>query len=319
MKFKIVCLLCITLLAWSSEKKMLSPSFDCTKVKKESVAASICADESLSALDNKITKIYKSFHPLTPELKEAQNKWINKRNQCKTKKCIEESYTKRIKTLQDSLLIQKSFPQSMLDIIKSLHKRKQTKADNESPKCMRFFNDLFLFQNIHVVKPILDHVDYNNTKLKKALGSCWDMRMDYVYSPRYMVKNFSIWYSDIDGDGKKNLIFGQHEDGQTHMYVLDKKLCAMSISQPDFNASNIHDRKVIYESTWSGDGSINNWRNTNALIEYKGKSYGIIVRVSRTPITNPITRRHNELFIFKQALVNTTYANCQYREKSRKE
>jgi len=302
MKYKIVWLLCISIYVWGVEEH--STSFSCKNVQKDSVEAFICGDNNLSKLDNQLNKIYHAFYLLTPELKETQKLWINKRNQCKTKKCIEESYTKRIKTLQDSLLIQKSFPQSMLDIIKSLHKRKQTKADNESPKCMRFFNDLFLFQNIHVVKPILDHVDYNNTKLKKALGSCWDMRMDYISYPSERADNFSLWNSDVNGDKQKEIILGKHKGSHTKIYIVDKALCQYLVSRTSFNLAN----DIKYVSTVDAHA----FGKEQIILEYKERGYEFDVYWYRTPITESI--RKNELIMDKGVIGNVRGDGCEYHE-----
>jgi len=85
------------------------PSFDCSKVEKDSIEELICKDDELSALDQKMAKVYataakKAANEHPPVLKAEQRGWIKGRNDCwksaNKGKCIEESYRRRIAELQ---------------------------------------------------------------------------------------------------------------------------------------------------------------------------------------------------------------------------
>jgi uncharacterized protein len=85
------------------------PSFDCRKVRQDSVEARVCADPALSALDRMLAGVYaaasakaRNEHP--PVLKAEQRGWIKGRNDCwkagDERNCIEQAYRTRIVELQ---------------------------------------------------------------------------------------------------------------------------------------------------------------------------------------------------------------------------
>ena len=85
------------------------PSFDCSKVRPDSIAALVCADAQLSALDRKLTAVYAAAakqaayeHP--PMLRAEQRGWVKGRDDCGKSEdkaaCVRESYTLRIAGLQ---------------------------------------------------------------------------------------------------------------------------------------------------------------------------------------------------------------------------
>ena len=85
------------------------PSFDCSKAQKGSIEELICKDEGLSMLDRKMATVYaeaakKAINEHPPVLKAEQRGWIKGRNDCwksqDKRKCIEESYRRRIAELQ---------------------------------------------------------------------------------------------------------------------------------------------------------------------------------------------------------------------------
>ena len=252
------------------------PSFSCENVKKGSTEYHICSDTNLSTLDKKLNTLYHDFYLLTPELKQTQKEWLKKRDRCKKNTCIQKAYEERIDTLQQALQTQKQFPKAMLDIfkIRDIAKKSEFLAidkngtrDKNPPGCKAFYNDLFLFKGVKVVKPTLYKVDYNNTKLKEALGICWDMKMEYNVYPRskpYLREKFSTWYSDVDGDGSKNFLFGQNylESSRAEVYLLDQALCKKAIAKPKFSA---YDQEYLSKSYMQG--------HENIVLEYKGKGY----------------------------------------------
>ena len=272
--------ICLATTLYANTTVTLFTSFECKKVTVGSVEERICKDVNLSALDEELNQLYESFYLLTSELKQSQAQWLQTRNICKTNVCLKHAYQERIQTLQTAYAVQEEFPKEMLDIFKEKEKFKDDEIDIISngtddagfPKanhvCESFYHDLFLFKDVHVVKPILDKVDYNNTQLKEMLGVCHKMYMNYKQFPRsvpYLNTKFYAWYSDVDGDGVKEFLFGQGSphDTQADVYLLDEALCKEAIAEPMFDEYS--DQKYIAHSVMYGHG--------NAIVEYRGKGY----------------------------------------------
>ena len=85
------------------------PSFDCSKVAKDSIEAHICQSSELSALDRQLASVYaaakkKAVNQHPPQLKAEQRGWIKGRNDCwkasEQNQCIKDSYQQRIAELQ---------------------------------------------------------------------------------------------------------------------------------------------------------------------------------------------------------------------------
>ncbi|MBX3610877.1 MAG: MliC family protein [Hydrogenophaga sp.] len=85
------------------------PSFDCKAVPPASVAAQVCADASLAALDRRLAWVYQAAlkrarneHP--PVLKAAQRGWVKGRDDCwkaaEPGACVRDAYVQRIAELQ---------------------------------------------------------------------------------------------------------------------------------------------------------------------------------------------------------------------------
>ncbi len=84
------------------------PSFDCSKVKKDSSEGLICSSDELMDLDNELAAVYKQALPKATKddmLKAHQRGWIKGRNDCwkadDEKKCMADEYTLRIKELKE--------------------------------------------------------------------------------------------------------------------------------------------------------------------------------------------------------------------------
>ena len=84
------------------------PSFDCSKVEKESCEAIICASDKLMGLDRELSHVYKQALVKAPKedmLKAYQRGWIKGRNECWKVKDAEiymaELYQQRIKELKE--------------------------------------------------------------------------------------------------------------------------------------------------------------------------------------------------------------------------
>jgi len=88
------------------------PSFDCTKVKKESCEARICHSDELMDLDRQLSTVYKQALTKASKidiLKAMQRGWIKGRNECWKEKdanqCMTDLYRIRIQELKNQLRI----------------------------------------------------------------------------------------------------------------------------------------------------------------------------------------------------------------------
>ena len=94
-------LLCSLSFVYADDVQFYNPSFDCGKVKKDSVEYMICTNEILSLQDNILTNAYNSLTKLTKlnikKIKDEQKNWLINRKQCKDYKCLKVSYENRIK------------------------------------------------------------------------------------------------------------------------------------------------------------------------------------------------------------------------------
>lgn len=86
-----------------------SPSFDCRRARAGTVAAVVCADEMLAALDRRLAEVYaaaqaKAAAQRPPRLKAEQRDWIRRRDDCRKvddrRGCAATAYRLRIAELQ---------------------------------------------------------------------------------------------------------------------------------------------------------------------------------------------------------------------------
>ncbi len=105
MKIKHI-VLAVSLLTVSSYANQ--PSFDCSKVKKDSSEGIICSSDTLMDLDKEIAAVYKRALAKSSKddmLKAGQRGWIKGRNDCwkakDEKKCMIDQYTLRIQELKE--------------------------------------------------------------------------------------------------------------------------------------------------------------------------------------------------------------------------
>jgi len=105
MKFIQVCVLGTVL---SASVYASHPSFDCAKVKNDSAEATICASDTLMALDNEMAALYKEARKVAQKddmLKAIQRGWIKGRNECWKEtdqvQCMIDAYNVRIDELKE--------------------------------------------------------------------------------------------------------------------------------------------------------------------------------------------------------------------------
>lgn len=94
---------------WAPSLMAAAPAFDCTQVDAGSIAARVCQDPQLAALDRQLDAVYQAAlskaaneHP--PVLRAEQRGWIKGRDDCwkstDTVACVTDSYRQRIAELQ---------------------------------------------------------------------------------------------------------------------------------------------------------------------------------------------------------------------------
>lgn len=88
---------------------LAAPSFDCRRVEAGSIAALVCRDEALSALDRTLAEAYRQAQPRArqerpPRLAATQRGWVKGRDDCwkatDQRACVEDAYVRRIVELQ---------------------------------------------------------------------------------------------------------------------------------------------------------------------------------------------------------------------------
>ncbi len=253
----------------ANDVKFYNPSFDCSKVKKESIEYKICTNEKLSKLDTNLSKVYNSFHFISKEIKGNQIEWIEQRNQCKDDQCIQTAYQKRIKELTVASANQNTFPKEALEFFKQ--------ADQDMEQTFLFKDDekqnqkeiyqkekFFRFQDIHYQEPIVKDVKYD--KLKELLGDCYQFKLNVFLSKRcrgakcssfYVDEEyqkgrdfyFTVWNAVVKGR-KQLFVIRRDKNNQPYViaYLLDKKQCSQVVKELDFYYPNaIYNRKIEWK------------------------------------------------------------------------
>jgi uncharacterized protein len=82
----------------ASDVKFYNPSFDCSKVKENSIEYKICTNEKLSQLDENLSDLYKKVQKKYGYyiVKFYQQDWLLERSKCKTSECLLKYYEERV-------------------------------------------------------------------------------------------------------------------------------------------------------------------------------------------------------------------------------
>ena len=248
---------CSLLLA--SELNTISPSFDCSnETKLNRVEKLICSDEALINYQKEIERQYKLVSKLVGtndagrknrNVSEIYQYLNDKRDKCKTKECLlkfYDTYDFFVGAIEWSMQeINEKFEHIETNAAYNNHvylTDEQT-IEKNTKLCNNLYNDLSSnFNNITIIKPIVQLVPYDDERLKEALGSCYEARMDLNKLPYRSIDGlgyFSLWSVDIDKDGKEEIIFVQYDKSlkgnEVIWYLLDKDACKEKLQQPNFN------------------------------------------------------------------------------------
>lgn len=111
MKKKLIPGIAFLMIASASSLYANHPSFDCSKVEKNSTEGVICSSDELMDLDRDLSAIYKKARKkakASDHLKAHQFGWLRGRNECwkdkDEKECIKFHYEYRIKELKKKYL-----------------------------------------------------------------------------------------------------------------------------------------------------------------------------------------------------------------------
>ena len=200
-------LLLVLITVIHGEDRFYDTSYDCTKTTEGSVERRVCTNDGLAKLDKELSDIYSSFYYVTKEIKNDQRAWMKQKNRCKDTVCIQKAYETRITDLNASLNNEKTFPQSFLNVIKfaqtqmeyfidlelsralgdeSISEKGKAEIRDGIQKDVRFKEDFFRFKNIYFKAPLIAEVkNYNDTRLKKVLGSCYDYHFEQSIIENY--------------------------------------------------------------------------------------------------------------------------------------
>ncbi|MBZ7995662.1 lysozyme inhibitor LprI family protein, partial [Campylobacter canadensis] len=123
-------------------------------------------------------------------------------NECKDdNNCIISSYKARIKELSLSLENSKSFPDGLIEYIKTIqenptkcNKDKCTTIDYENISTNNFWQDFFRYKDLKFKPKIVDDKDYSSQEVKDTLKYCWDLglnrRVLKSIEPNYVIYYF---------------------------------------------------------------------------------------------------------------------------------
>lgn len=271
-----------------------NPSFDCENIKAASIEYRICTNEELSTHDSELSAIYHDFYFLSKEIKSDQRAWLKIRNSCKDDNCINDAYLDRTEKLTQARSNQRAFPKYILDAMKATETDMHLSWDpaffgptNSSrykssvKKSVGFKKELFSFDHVTYKQPLVANVQYNDPRLKKALGPCAKYRFDEyietykdvyykidlsdkfsrIHSEHY-TKNldFTVWkVHSLDIDG---LFIKPAEEMPAYIYLVDPMLCQQDPGDDLIAFLNRGDIK----RTWSG-------RYYSVIVSYKNKDY----------------------------------------------
>lgn len=283
-------LLLVLITLTHAEDRFFETSYDCAKTTQGSVERLTCTDKHLAKLDKELSNIYSSFYYVTKEIKSDQRAWMKQKNQCKDKACIQKAYESRIVDLNASLNNEKTFPQIYLQAMKQAQNKMGFWRDPNMigiaedilNQEIEFKNDFFRFKNIYFKPPLIAEVqDYNNPKLKKILGSCYDYHFEQsiietdnrnpqTEFPKFSANeqpiedlNLSVWA--VSAKGKKWFFISTPPS----VYLVDIQLCQQThIKDNLLQALNSHNQHL-----W-GHGGLSRYSvKTTRIVRYKDHDY----------------------------------------------
>ena len=157
----------------------------------------------------------------------------------------------------------------------TLKKEYEEHLSKERDFCNDFYNDLFEWKNINIIKPLVfDTTDYNNPVLKKNMGDCWYMDMNKTIRDGFIGRGFTLYKFD-----NKLLYIMTYRDFRLYemsfanfMYILDPQECSKIAK--DLSSDSYHSRADFenYRNKIAGDTLI-----YLGPIKYKDEDYLLFI------------------------------------------
>lgn len=162
---------------YADDVQFYNPSFDCSKVKKDTVEYMICMNEILSLQDNILTNTCNSLTKLTKlnikKIKDEQKNWLINRKQCKDYECLKISYENRIKQFNNiyELYIKNDF--SPLERIKIANPDEKNNMTLKHSFICKSKIDLQVLARDKEFYFIDDFSEYNQKEFSFFVNSSW--------------------------------------------------------------------------------------------------------------------------------------------------
>ena len=134
----------------------------------------------------------------------------------------------------------------------TLKKEYEEHLSKERDFCNDFYDDLFEWKNINIIKPLVfDTTDYNNPVLKKNMGDCWYMDMNITIRDGFTGRGFTLYKFDNKllyiMIYKTTPYIYQTDDFANLAYILDPKECSKIIKDPRSRVNLEIPGNIIYK------------------------------------------------------------------------
>ena len=139
----------------------------------------------------------------------------------------------------------------------TLKKEYEEHLSKERDFCNDFYDDLFEWKNINIIKPLVfDTTDYNSPVLKKSMGDCWYMDMNRTIKDGFSGRGFTLYKFDNKllyiMIYKTTPYIYQTDDFANLAYILDPKECSKITKDPrsrvnlEIPGNIIYKRRLFY-------------------------------------------------------------------------
>ena len=134
----------------------------------------------------------------------------------------------------------------------TLKKEYEEHLSKERDFCNDFYDDLFEWKNISVIKPLVfDTTDYNDPVLKKNMGDCWYMDMNTTIRDGFTGRGFTLYKFDNKllyiMIYKTTPYIYQTDDFANLAYILDPQECSKIIKDPRSRVNLEIPGNIIYK------------------------------------------------------------------------
>ena len=189
----------------------------------------------------------------------------------------------------------------------TLKKEYEEHLSKERDFCNDFYDDLFEWKNINIIKPLVfDTTDYNNPVLKKNMGDCWYMDMNKTIKDGFSGRGFTLYKFD-----NKLLYIMTYRDFRLYemsfanfMYILDPQECSKIAKDPSSDSYHSRIDFEDYRNKIAGDTLI-----YFGPIKYKSEDY--LLFIDSVNLINGLKAVSIQISKFKDKVSRTSVSiNC---------